>query len=94
MARMNKLLFSLMLCLLLFAFSITGRAQLTFGPGPEGAGSTLDVIVAVVNDDVITRRELDAANWMRPPHGSKPSCGSARCRRLPVQCWSNRCWSG
>ncbi len=61
MARMNKLLFSLMLCLLLFAFSITGRAQLTFGPGPEGAGSTLDVIVAVVNDDVITRRELDAA---------------------------------
>ncbi|MCC8999782.1 MAG: peptidylprolyl isomerase [Candidatus Contendobacter sp.] len=58
---MNKLLSSLMLCLLLFAFSIPGRAQLTFGPGPEGAGNTLDVIVAVVNDDVITRRELDAA---------------------------------
>ena len=61
MARMNTLLSSLTLFLLLFAFSIPGRAQLTFGPGPEGAGSTLDIIVAVVNDDVITRRELDAA---------------------------------
>ena len=61
MVRMNKLLSSLMLCLLLSAFSIPGQAQLTFGPGPEGASSTLDVIVAVVNDDVITRRELDAA---------------------------------
>lgn len=61
MARMNTLLASLMLCLLLSTFSIPSRAELTFGPGPEGAGNTLDVIVAVVNDDVITRRELDTA---------------------------------
>ncbi len=62
MARMNTLLASLMLCLLLVTFSTPGRAELTFGPGPESAdSSTLDVIVAVVNDDVITRRELDTA---------------------------------
>ncbi|MFO1371367.1 MAG: peptidylprolyl isomerase [Candidatus Competibacteraceae bacterium] len=36
------------------------RAELVFGPGPEDPGSALDAIVAVVNDDVITRRELDA----------------------------------
>ncbi len=61
MARMNTLLPFLMLCLLLSALPISSRAELTFGPGPEAAGNALDVIVAVVDDDVITRRELDAA---------------------------------
>ena len=61
MARMNKLLFPLTLCLLLSALPIAHGAELTFGPGPEAAGSALDAIVAVVDDDVITRRELDAA---------------------------------
>ncbi|MFZ1829209.1 MAG: peptidylprolyl isomerase [Candidatus Competibacteraceae bacterium] len=58
---MNKLLFSLMLGLPLCALPVPGQTQLVFGPGPEGATSTLDAIVAVVNDDVITRRELEAA---------------------------------
>jgi len=58
---MNKLLFPLMLCLLLSALPIASRAELAFGPGPEAAGSALDAIVAVVDDDVITRRELEAA---------------------------------
>jgi peptidyl-prolyl cis-trans isomerase SurA len=57
---MNKLLFPLMLCLLFFAPPSVG-ADLAFGPGPEATGSALDAIVAVVDDDVITRRELDAA---------------------------------
>jgi peptidyl-prolyl cis-trans isomerase SurA len=59
---MNKPLFPLLLlCLLLSALPVPGRTQLVFGPGPEGPGNALDAIVAVVNDDVITRRELDAA---------------------------------
>jgi len=57
MIRMNKLLLFPLLLLL----SVAVRAEITFGPGPEAAGSALDAIVAVVNDDVITRRELDAA---------------------------------
>ena len=61
MIRMNKLLASLMLYLLLSALPILSRADLAFGPGPEAAGSALDAIVAVVDDDVITRRELNAA---------------------------------
>lgn len=61
MARMNKLFSSLTLCLLLFFLSTASGADLTFGPGPEAAGNALDAIVAVVDDDVITRRELDAA---------------------------------
>lgn len=61
MIRINKLLFPLMLCLFLGALPVPGQTQLVFGPGPEGATSTLDAIVAVVNDDVITRRELEAA---------------------------------
>jgi peptidyl-prolyl cis-trans isomerase SurA len=36
-------------------------AQLVFGPGPEESGQQLDNIVAVVDDDVITRGELEAA---------------------------------
>lgn len=59
MIRMNKSLFPLMLCLFLSAAPGSGRAQLVFGPGPEAPGNALDAIVAVVNDDVITRRELD-----------------------------------
>ena len=35
--------------------------QLQFGPGPSEPGSALDKIVAVVNNDIITRRELDSA---------------------------------
>ncbi len=61
MARMNKLLSPLLLYLLLSVLPTAGRAELTFGPGPEGPASGLDAIVAVVNDDVITRRELNAA---------------------------------
>lgn len=38
-----------------------GNAALTFGPDSETPGTQLDVIVAVVNDDIITRRELDEA---------------------------------
>lgn len=60
MTRMNKILLPLLL-LFLGALPIPGQAQLVFGPGPETAASTLDAIVAVVNDDVITRRELNAA---------------------------------
>ena len=51
----------LLLYLLLSALPMASRAQLVFGPGLEGAASTLDAIVAVVDNDVITRRELDAA---------------------------------
>lgn len=58
MIRMNKLL---LLPLLLLLLTGTAQAEMTFGPGPEDAGSALDAIVAVVNDDVITRRELNAA---------------------------------
>jgi peptidyl-prolyl cis-trans isomerase SurA len=61
MVRMNKLLAPLMLSLLLSVPPAAGQTDLTFGPGPEAAGSALDAIVAVVDDDVITRRELDAA---------------------------------
>jgi peptidyl-prolyl cis-trans isomerase SurA len=58
---MNKLLSPLLFSLLLFTLAVPGHAELRFGPGPEGAGQTLDVIVAVVDDNVITRRELNAA---------------------------------
>lgn len=63
MILMNKLLspLPLLLCLSFAILPIAGRADLTFGPGPEAAGDALDTIVAVVDDDVITRRELDAA---------------------------------
>jgi peptidyl-prolyl cis-trans isomerase SurA len=57
MIRMNPLL----LLPLLLLLTDPAQAEMAFGPGPEAAGSTLDAIVAVVNDDVITRRELDAA---------------------------------
>ncbi|MEI2646618.1 MAG: peptidylprolyl isomerase [Candidatus Competibacter sp.] len=57
---MKKLLFFVMLCVVASTTPSTGSAQLVFGPGQEAPGSALDAIVAVVNDDVITRRELDA----------------------------------
>lgn len=60
MIRITKLFPSLLLCLL-SVLATPGRTELVFGPGPEGPGNALDAIVAVVNDDVITRRELDAA---------------------------------
>ncbi|MDG4552724.1 MAG: peptidylprolyl isomerase [Candidatus Competibacter sp.] len=58
---MNKRLFSFLLYMSLATLPVVGQTQLVFGPGPEGAGSALDAIAAVVNDDVITRRELEAA---------------------------------
>ncbi|MCP5195905.1 MAG: peptidylprolyl isomerase [Gammaproteobacteria bacterium] len=58
---MNKLFLSLLLSLPACIIPIAGQTQLVFGPGPEGAASTLDAIAAVVNDDVITHRELDTA---------------------------------
>lgn len=61
MTRMKKLLFPLLLSLPLCALPVSGYTQLVFGPGPEERASTLDTIVAVVNDDVITRKELEAA---------------------------------
>ena len=61
MTRMNKRLLSFLLYLPLVILPATGQTQLVFGPGPEGTGSALDAIAAVVNDDVITRRELEAA---------------------------------
>jgi peptidyl-prolyl cis-trans isomerase SurA len=56
---MNKLLPSLILCLFWSVASVPAVAQLVFGPGPEAPGNALDAIVAVVDDDVITRRELN-----------------------------------
>ncbi|HMQ12132.1 MAG TPA: SurA N-terminal domain-containing protein, partial [Candidatus Competibacter phosphatis] len=58
---MNKRLLAFLLYLPLVILPAIGQTQLVFGPGPEGTGSALDTIVAVVNDDVITRRELEAA---------------------------------
>ncbi|MCB1825431.1 MAG: peptidylprolyl isomerase [Candidatus Competibacteraceae bacterium] len=58
---MNKRLLAFLLYLPLVILPATGQTQLVFGPGPEGSGSALDAIAAVVNDDVITRRELEAA---------------------------------
>ncbi len=46
-------------------FYLSGGMQpataLVFGPDAETSGTPLDVIVAVVDDDIITRHELDAA---------------------------------
>ncbi|PIE83731.1 MAG: molecular chaperone SurA [Candidatus Contendobacter odensis] len=58
--RMNKLL--LPFALLLLALSTTSLAEpLVFGPGPEAPATSLDTIVAVVNNDIITRHELNVA---------------------------------
>lgn len=73
---LSPLLFSLLFSLLLFTLAVPGHAELRFGPGPEGAGQTLDVIVAVVDDDVITRRELEAA--------TARAIGQLRQRQVPI----------
>ncbi|MDX1605205.1 MAG: peptidylprolyl isomerase [Candidatus Competibacterales bacterium] len=52
------LLLSVLLALLI---ALPGQAQIRFGPGPTDEGRRLDHIVAVVDDDVITRQELDQA---------------------------------
>ncbi|MEE4375894.1 MAG: peptidylprolyl isomerase [Candidatus Competibacteraceae bacterium] len=44
-----------------FVFCSGAWGQLVFGPGPEDSGAQLDTIVAVVDDDVITRSELNTA---------------------------------
>lgn len=60
---MKRLLFTLALGLSCWSAGIVlpGNAALVFGPDSETPGAQLDVIVAVVNDDIITRRELDEA---------------------------------
>lgn len=40
--------------------STVSAQDLQFGPGPSAPGQALDTIVAVVNDDIITRAELQA----------------------------------
>ena len=39
--------------------SLVGAQELQFGPGPSAPGQALDAIVAVVDDDIITRSELE-----------------------------------
>jgi peptidyl-prolyl cis-trans isomerase SurA len=56
---MKKLPSPLMLFLFLSTVSISQHAQLLFGPVQEIPSSALDYIVAVVNNEVITRKELD-----------------------------------
>jgi peptidyl-prolyl cis-trans isomerase SurA len=55
----------IMMALGLSCYAILGSqsvlSALSFGPDSETRGTPLDAIVAIVNDDVITRRELDAA---------------------------------
>lgn len=85
MIRMHKLL----LFPLLLVLSVTVRAEMTFGPGPEGTGHTLDAIVAVVNDDVITRRELDVAVAQ-----IERQLQQKRCLSQPGLSSKNRCWNG
>ena len=57
---MKKPIIFFALCLL-GSLPVAGRTELVFGPGPEGPANALDAIVAVVDDDVITRRELNEA---------------------------------
>lgn len=61
MLRVKKPLYPLVCCVLLFCglSPLGSAADLVFGPGPEAPGNALDAIVAVVDDDVITRRELN-----------------------------------
>jgi peptidyl-prolyl cis-trans isomerase SurA len=47
------------------------QAQLKFGPGDEAPGSQLDGIVAIVDDDIITRSELDAAVSLAKRRGNQ-----------------------
>ena len=57
MVYMKQFLFALTL----FLYCGLGLAQLKFGPGVSEAGDTLDTIVAIVDDDIITRAELNSA---------------------------------
>ena len=47
--------------LLLSAVAPYAGAQVVFGPGPQAPANQLDAIVAIVDDDVVTRSELKAA---------------------------------
>jgi len=60
---MNKLLLALALGLSCCIVGMTSavNAALVFGPDSETPGAQIDAIVAVVNDDIITRRELNEA---------------------------------
>ena len=60
---MNKLLLAMALGLSCCSAGMAPavNAALVFGPDSETPGAQLDAIVAVVNDDIITRRELDEA---------------------------------
>jgi peptidyl-prolyl cis-trans isomerase SurA len=60
---MKKIFNFIVLCLSLSALMVlpSALAQLVFGPDSETKGNQLDVIVAVVNDDIISRSELDKA---------------------------------
>lgn len=52
---------SVLIGALLLAGATTVSAQIRFGPDSTSAGEQLDTIVAVIDDDVITRAELDQA---------------------------------
>lgn len=59
---MNTLAISIVFCFFLFTAGVLPvQAELVFGPDSESAGDNLDIIVAIVDDDVITRGELDSA---------------------------------
>lgn len=58
---LNAKLYAYSLVLLLLTLPLASPAQLTFGPGAEQPNTALDAIVAVVNNDIITRRELEQA---------------------------------
>jgi len=57
---MNPLI-AFIILLTVAVFGATAQAELRFGPGPEEPSDRLDTIVAVVNDNVITRGELNIA---------------------------------
>ena len=63
--------------LILFLSCGLALAQLKFGPSESESGDVLDTIVAVVNDDIITRRELSnataaALRQLRTTNGQMP----------------------
>lgn len=59
---MNRLVIAKYLFIVGLGLSaLSASAQLTFGPGPSAAGQGLDGIAAIVDDDIITRSELDRA---------------------------------
>jgi peptidyl-prolyl cis-trans isomerase SurA len=59
---MKKLFIIMILGLSCYAVGLQPvRSEMVFGPDSETPGTRLDAIVAIVNDDIITRRELDTA---------------------------------